>query len=129
MVGLVGKTIDRYHVLEQIGQGGMSTVFRAVDLNDKRNVALKVLSPYIAHETRFRARFEREIKLLRRLQHPNIIPILDFGEAEGVTYIVMPHIGHGTLQDRLQQGPLDPARAAGWWPRWRRRWNRPTRTG
>jgi len=49
----------------------------------------------------------REVKLLRRLQHPHIVPILDYGESEGFTYIVMPYIGTGTLQDRLQQGPLD----------------------
>jgi len=107
--GLIGRTISHYTVLEQIGQGGMSSVFRATDLLDQRSVAIKILSPYIAHEERFRARFEREIKLLRRLQHPNIIPILDFGKAEGLTFIVMPYVGNGTLLDRLQQGPLDAA--------------------
>ena len=68
----------------------------------------KILSPYIAHEERFQARFEREIKLLRRLSHPNIIPILDFGEADGLAFIVMPYIASGTLLDRLNRGPLDP---------------------
>jgi serine/threonine-protein kinase len=106
--GLIGRTISHYHILEQIGQGGMSSVFRATDLLDGRTVAIKILSPYIAHEERFQARFDREIKLLRRLQHPNIIPILDFGEAEGLAFIVMPHVGSGTLLDRLNQGPLDP---------------------
>jgi len=107
--GLVGRTISHYHILEQIGQGGMSSVFRAVDLDGDRAVAIKILSPYIAHEARFQARFEREIKLLRRLQHPHIIPILDFGEADGLAFIVMPFISSGTLLDRLRQGPLDPA--------------------
>jgi serine/threonine-protein kinase len=69
---------------------------------------MKILSPYIAHEERFQARFEREIKLLSRLQHPNIIPILDFGEADGLAFIVMPYIASGTLLDRLNRGPLDP---------------------
>ena len=107
MLGLIGKTLGSYHILEQIGQGGMSSVFKALDLRDQRQVAVKVLSPYIAHEQHFRARFEREVKLLRRLQHSNIVPILDFGEAEGLAYIVMPYIETGTLQDRLQDGPLD----------------------
>ncbi|HSB90851.1 MAG TPA: serine/threonine-protein kinase [Anaerolineales bacterium] len=107
MLGLIGKTVGPYHILEQIGQGGMSSVFKAIDLRDRRPVALKILSPYIAHEQHFRARFEREVKLLRQLSHPNIVPILDFGEAEGLAYIVMPYIGTGTLQDRLQSGPLD----------------------
>jgi tRNA A-37 threonylcarbamoyl transferase component Bud32 len=101
VLGLIGKTISHYAILEQIGQGGMSSVFSAVDLRDQRVVAIKVLSPYIAHEARFKARFEREIKLLTRLQHPNVMPILDFGEAEGLAYIVMPYIGTGTLSDRL----------------------------
>jgi hypothetical protein len=108
LLGLIGKTVSHYTILEQIGQGGMSSVFSAVDLRDQRAVAIKVLSPYIAHEARFKARFEREIKLLGRLQHPNIMPILDFGETEGLAYIVMPYIGTGTLADRLQKGPLQP---------------------
>ncbi len=108
MLGLIGKTISHYTILEQIGQGGMSSVFSAVDLRDERAVAVKVLSPYLAHEPRFKARFEREIKLLSRLQHPNIMPILDFGEADGLAYIIMPFIGTGTLGDRLLKGPLEP---------------------
>ena len=108
MNGLIGRTISHYTILEQIGQGGMSSVFSAADLADGREVAMKILSPYIAHEERFQARFEREIKLLTRLQHPNIIPILDFGEADGLAFIVMPHIASGTLSDRLDSGPLDP---------------------
>ena len=108
MLGLIGKTISHYTILEQIGQGGMSSVFSAVDLRDQRVVAVKVLSPYIAHEARFKARFDREIKLLVRLQHPNIMPILDHGEAEGLAFIIMPYVGTGTLGDRLLKGPLDP---------------------
>jgi serine/threonine protein kinase len=108
MLGLVGRTISHYHILEQIGQGGMSSVFRAADLTHDRQVAVKILSPYIAHEARFQARFEREIKLLGRLQHPNIIPILDFGEDQGLAFIVMPFISTGTLGDRLMNGSLDP---------------------
>lgn len=107
MLGLVGRTLSHYHLLAQIGQGGMSSVFRAVDLNTDQTVAVKILSPMIAHEPRFRARFEREIKLLRRLQHPNIIPILDFGEADGLAFIVMPFVGTGTLADRMLDGPID----------------------
>jgi serine/threonine protein kinase len=107
VLGLNGKTLGSYHILEQIGQGGMSSVFKALDLRNQNHVAVKVLSPYIAHEQRFRARFEREVKLLKHLQHPNIVPILDFGETEGLAYIIMPYIGTGTLQDRLKNGPLD----------------------
>ena len=110
MNGLVGRTIGRYRILEQIGQGGMSSVYRAVDVTTSRTVAIKIISPYLANEAQFQARFEREIQLLRRLQHPNIIPILDFGEAEGLAFIVMPFLASGTLHERLQAGPLDPIR-------------------
>ena len=105
MNGLVGRTIGRYRILEQIGQGGMSSVYRAVEVTTSRTVAIKIISPYLANEAQFQARFEREIKLLRRLQHPNIIPILDFGEAEGLAFIVMPFVASGTLHERLQAGP------------------------
>jgi serine/threonine protein kinase len=108
VTGLIGRTIGRYHILEQVGQGGMSSVFRATELTTSRTVAIKILSPYLAHEAQFQGRFAREIKLLRQLQHPNIIPILDFGEAEGLAFIVMPFMGTGTLHEVLQKGPLDP---------------------
>jgi serine/threonine protein kinase len=107
--GLIGRTIGRYTILEQIGQGGMSSVYRAVELTTSRPVAMKILSASLAQEPTFHARFNREIRLLRKLQHPNIIPILDAGEAEGLAYIVMPFMARGTLHERLQQGPLDPA--------------------
>jgi serine/threonine protein kinase len=106
--GLIGRTIGRYTILEQIGQGGMSSVYRAVELTTNRQVAMKILSTSLAEEANFHARFEREIRLLRRLRHPNIIPILDSGEVEGLAYIVMPFMARGTLHERLQQGPLDP---------------------
>ena len=108
MSGLIGRTVGPYSILEQVGQGGMSSVFLAVHQEYGRQVAIKILSPYLAHDPQFKARFEREIKLLRQLQHPHIIPILDFGEADGLTYIVMPYVRTGTLHERLQQGPLDP---------------------
>ena len=108
MNDLLGRTIGNYRILEQIGQGGMSRVFRALEITTDRQVALKILSPSIAHDPTFQARFEREVRLLRQLQHPNIVPVLDYGQAHGLTYIVMPLIGTGTLHERLRQGPLDP---------------------
>ena len=112
MDGLVGRTISHYRILEQIGQGGMSSVFRAQDMRGLRQVAVKVLSPYLAQERHFRARFEREAKLLHQLKHPNIIPLLEFGEADGLAYIVMPFISSGTLHERLKAGPIDPKEGA-----------------
>jgi serine/threonine-protein kinase len=110
--GLVGRTLDRYRLLEVIGQGGMSSVYRAQDMRGIRQVAVKILAPYLAQEIQSQARFAREIKLLLQLKHPNIVPILDFGEAHGLAYIVMPFISSGTLHDRLKAGPIDPESGA-----------------
>jgi hypothetical protein len=71
-------------------------------------VAIKVLSPYVAADPKFRGRFDREVNLLRRLEHPNIVPILAFGQADGFHYIVMPYVSSGTLHERLRAGPLLP---------------------
>lgn len=105
---LEGTTLSDYHLLERIGQGGMTTVYKAVDLARNRLVALKVLSPYIAQEPGFKTRFQREIELLRKLEHPNIVQILDFGEDKLHAYIAMPFFSEGTLQDRIRRAPLDP---------------------
>ncbi len=106
MDDLKGKTLGRYKLLEAIGQGGMSTVYKARDLDKKKEVAVKVLTPHVAQEPKFRARFDREIRLLKDLQHENIVPILNYGEEEGITYIVMPFYSGGTLQDRMDQGGM-----------------------
>lgn len=104
---LTGKTIAGYRLLEEIGRGGMSVVYRALDLKQQTVVAIKVLSPYVAQETRFKERFDREIKLLNTLEHENIVPVLDYGEQDGFTYIVMPYYASGTLQTRIDEGGLE----------------------
>ena len=106
MDDLKGMTLGRYKLLEDIGQGGMSMVYKARDLNSDKEVAVKVLTPYVAQEPKFRARFDREIRLLRDLQHDNIVPVLNYGEEEGITYIVMPFYSGGTLQDRIDDSGL-----------------------
>jgi serine/threonine protein kinase len=105
---LEGKTLGDYHILEKVGQGGMTTVYKALDLPRSRVVALKVLSPYIAQDPGFKARFEREVEVLEELHHPNIVPILDFGETDIHAYLVMPFMHEGTLQDRMRRGAIDP---------------------
>lgn len=109
---LEGRTLGDYHILDKIGQGGMTTVYKALDLARHRMVALKVLSPYIGQDPSFSTRFQREIELLGKLRHPNIVPILDYGESDLYTYIVMPYFAKGTLQERLHQSPLDPYEVA-----------------
>lgn len=112
MEGLQGTVLGNFHLVEAIGQGGMTTVYRAVRMDDGREVAVKVLSPYIAQDPNFKNRFEREIEVLLRVSHPRIVPILDYGEVKSFAYIVMPYFASGTLQDRLDAGPLDPLEGA-----------------
>ena len=102
MAGLVGKTLDHYRLDEQIGQGGMATVYKAHDTRSGEDVAIKVLSPTITGEKRFVKRFRREAEIVKqRLRHPNIAPVIAYGETQGYVYIVMPFIDGETLSDRL----------------------------
>jgi serine/threonine-protein kinase len=94
---------DRYAIERELGQGGMATVYLAVDLKHHRKVALKVLRPEIA-VTVGADRFSREIEVAARLQHPNILPLLDSGEATGFFFYVMPYVEGESLRDRLARG-------------------------
>jgi tRNA A-37 threonylcarbamoyl transferase component Bud32 len=111
-MNLAGQLISNYEIIEQIGHGGMATVYRACDLDTGNMVAVKVLLPYVAENPDNVGRFEREIKVLRGLSHPNIMPILDYGRFEDQWYIVMPFMDAGTLRDRLGNGPLTPHEGA-----------------
>ena len=106
MSELIGRVLGNYHILEQIGRGGMASVYKAHDLIEEQTVAIKVLSPQLAMVPNFRTRFEREAEVLRGLKHPNIVPILDYGEEGGLAYIVMPFMEVGTLSDCLDSGRL-----------------------
>jgi serine/threonine protein kinase len=102
MAGLVGHTLDHYRLDKQIGQGGMATVYKAYDTRSGEDVAIKVLSPTITGERRFVKRFRREAEIVKqRLKHPNIAPVIAYGETDSYVYIVMPFIKGETLSDRL----------------------------
>jgi len=102
---------DRYAIERELGQGGMATVYLAEDLKHHRKVALKVLRPEIA-ATVGAGRFAREIEVAARLQHPNILPLLDSGEAEGFFFYVMPYVEGESLRDRLARGGELPIQEA-----------------
>ncbi|MGH2620058.1 MAG: serine/threonine-protein kinase, partial [Anaerolineales bacterium] len=89
-----------------VGEGGMAAVYKAYQPSIDRDVALKVLPRHFANDPQFVARFKREAKILAKLQHPHILPVHDFGEAEGYTYIVMPYVQTGTLAGLLTGRPL-----------------------
>jgi streptogramin lyase/predicted Ser/Thr protein kinase len=104
----VGSELLGYRLEELIGRGGMGVVYRAHDRRLERNVALKLLAPELAADQRFRERFLRESVLLASLDHANVIPIYDAGEADGRLFIVMRYVEGGDLSDLLRAGPLDP---------------------
>jgi serine/threonine-protein kinase len=109
---MVPKKIDRYEVLNELGRGGMGTVYRAFDPRFKRNVAIKVLPREFLHDPTFRARFNREAQTIATLEHPAIVPVYDFGEDSGQPYLVMRYMPGGSLSDRLKKGPLIVAEAS-----------------
>ena len=104
----IGTTLGPYRILEQIGQGGMATVFKAYQPAMDRYVAIKVLPAHFTQDESFLGRFTQEARTLARLEHPYILPVYDYGEQEGTTYLVMRYIRAGTLRDLIaQHGPLE----------------------
>jgi len=90
---------DRYTLERELGRGGMATVYLAHDLKHKRPLALKVLRPELAASLG-PERFQREIELAARLQHPHILTVLDSGETAGQFWFTMPYVEGESLRDR-----------------------------
>lgn len=112
--GLNGERLGPYQLVEQVGAGGMAAVFRAVDSRSGVERAVKVLSPSIGNDEQFVRRFRREGKLLARLKHPHIIPVLDYGETGKKFYLVMPFIEGETLQRKLVHRRFSEAEIRRW---------------
>ena len=112
MPDLIGRELGPYRVLEQLGVGGMATVYKAYHAAMDRYVAIKVLPEHLAREAGFRARFEREARTIARLEHRHILPVYDVAEDDGVPYLVMRFTDGGDLADLIAAGGLTTARAA-----------------
>ncbi len=84
----------------------MASVYKAYQPAVERHVALKILPSHLAQNAEFLGRFRQEAKVLANLQHPHILPVHDFGESDGFTYIVMPLVATGTLAGSLHGRPL-----------------------
>jgi hypothetical protein len=109
-----GSQVASYRIVEQIGRGGMAVVYRARDIRLDRWVALKILAPDLALDQVFRQRFIRESRAAAAVDHPNIIPIFEAGEAEGVLFIAMRFVSGQDVRSLLdREGTLPTARAAG----------------
>jgi len=107
----IGSQIAGYQLEEQIGRGGMAVVYRAYDVRLDRNVALKILAPGLALDEAFRRRFTRESKAAAAVDHPNIIPVFDAGEAGGVLFIAMRFVHGRDVRTLLEAGSLPAERA------------------
>ncbi|CAA9548358.1 MAG: hypothetical protein AVDCRST_MAG88-582, partial [uncultured Thermomicrobiales bacterium] len=105
------RILGSYRLVERIGKGGMGEVYRARHLKLPRDAAVKILSPELVDEADFLARFDREAAAIASLDHPNILPVWDYGEAEGIPYLVMP-LMRRSLKDQLANGPLPPREVA-----------------
>ncbi|MFN8636266.1 MAG: serine/threonine-protein kinase [Chloroflexota bacterium] len=100
-----GLDFGPYRLVSRAGAGGMAEVWRAYDVRLKRYIAVKFLSPRYGTDPEYLERFAREAQAVSRLDHPNILPIYDFGEQDGWTYMISPFVSGGTLAARLRRGP------------------------
>jgi predicted Ser/Thr protein kinase len=107
-----GTIVAGCRIEAEIGRGGMGVVYRAEQVRLGRNVAVKVLSPALAHDAEFRARFERESRLAASLEHPNIVPVHEAGEEGDLLFLVMRYVDGPDLGRLLaESGRLAPAHA------------------
>ena len=110
MDAMIGKSLGKYQIVEQLGEGGMATVYKAYDAALERYVAIKIIRAASLSDPLFLGRFQREARALAKLDHPYILKVLDYGEQDGVPYLVMPFVGHGTLkQYTTERLPYDRA--------------------
>ena len=103
---MIPEKIGRYQILSELGRGGMSIVYQALDPNTGREVALKMIPQALLDNPALRGRFQREAQTVAKLNHPNIVPVYDFGEHDGQPYLVMRLMRGGTLSERLAKGPM-----------------------
>jgi serine/threonine-protein kinase len=110
MSDLAGRNLGPYRLLDQLGAGGMATVYKAYHAAMDRYVAIKVLPRHLAREPNFRARFQQEARVIARLEHRYILPVYDAAEDDGIPYLVMRYTDGGDLNNLIAEG-LSVARA------------------
>ena len=103
----VGQVLDKYELLERVGQGGMAIVYRGIDRSLKRTVAIKILHKHLAESKEARDRFEREAQAVAKLRHDNILEIFDYSAKENAeSYIVTEFIDGQTLKQFFTDRPI-----------------------
>ncbi len=107
----IADKFPQFEILEYLGRGGMGVVYKARQKSLNRIVAIKILAPERDSECRFSRRFAREAELLARLNHPHIVTIHDFGQTDGLFYLVMEFVDGVNLRDLLREGKLESKQA------------------
>src|SRR5688572_28073286 len=110
---MIGSRVGIYEIVEEIGRGGMATVFRAYQPSMERYVAVKIIHRSIASDASALERFTREAKLVARLEHPHLLPVYDYDGKHDPPYIVMRYLESGTLKDVLDRIGALPLREIG----------------
>src|SRR5258708_18623298 len=103
---MIGKHLGQYEILAELGAGGMAVVYRAYQAAIDRDVAIKVIKPERQDAGEFVKRFRREAKTIASLSHPHIVKVFDYGEHEGLVYLVMELQRGGSLADVIRQGAM-----------------------
>ncbi|MDH3674703.1 MAG: serine/threonine protein kinase, partial [Anaerolineae bacterium] len=103
---MIGRTLGNYRIVEQIGMGGMATVYKAYDPDIDRYVAIKILPQQFSKDPTFHVRFHREAKAIAKLEHIHILPIFAYGEDDDTAYMAMRYLQTGSLTDRIRVGSL-----------------------
>ena len=112
-LNLAGQTLGKYHILEEIGRGGMGVVYKAHDTVLDRLVAIKVLAPHLTWDQEFVKRFLHEARSAARLEHAHVVTIYDVAQAQGHHVIAMKYLEGRSLAEIIRrEGPLPPERAA-----------------
>ena len=103
MKSLIGQTIDNYHILEILGQGGMGVVYKAEDKALEKEVAIKVIDPFLARDEGFLRRFKTEAKAMAKLTNPNIVTVHAMRETEFGFFMVMEFVDAKTLSEWVKE--------------------------
>jgi serine/threonine protein kinase/formylglycine-generating enzyme required for sulfatase activity len=106
---LIGTQLGQYRLTESIRRGGMATVYKGYQASLDRYVAIKVL--FFNRDPNFAARFKREARAIAQLQHPNILPIYDYGEQDGMLYLALQYVENGATLTDLMGAPMAPVTA------------------
>jgi DNA-binding SARP family transcriptional activator/ABC-type glycerol-3-phosphate transport system substrate-binding protein len=105
-----GEPLRGYRLLDQVGEGAFGVVYRAIQPQVGREVAIKAVHPELANHPDFVRRFEHEAQIVARLEHPHIVPLYDYWREPDAAYLVMRFLRGGSVEGSLESGPLEPSR-------------------